>query len=397
MASQHNLRSKLNAWHILTYRMRHVWVSILAACLVGIYAGIAMNFSFLNPVSQALKDFSVTDIYYQALADEPANNYAITVVDMTKMYTRHEVAEMLYDIMACNPKVVGVDLVFQDIRDDFEGNDMLVDIASTYDNIVFSFYRQDVYDNKETEVHSFFADSLNVTEGFTDMPRGLYGKMKRKVPLVGESYGKPAYSFSSAVANMYAEEEIVDLTPREAQSINFSPTTFAIVPGDSVMFHPELIQDRIVLIGGINRLEDMHDTPLGKLNGTVLLAYSIQTILDNNEVRNLPYFWLVIVTLIVVVVTRILQVQYQTVTKKIGNLFARNIIGSSYIMGLVISMWLACLLLLTFIIFCKADLNVNLGWAFAIVPFLTNADSIYQAIINAVETKVKERKRNKKQ
>lgn len=363
---------------------RHVWIALLAYMIVGILAFITLNVSFLNPIAQVVRTFSLTDMYYQALTEYPDTSHAITVVDMSELYTRSEVASLLYDIESTNPKTIGVDITFQDKRTDQMGNEMLVDIARTYDNIVFAFYRQDIQNNEQTEVHSFFADSIPVTEGFTDMPRGLYGVMKRKVPLAGESNGKLCHSFSSAVANMYAEREIAPLEKREL-NINFRPTAFTIVKHDSVLLHPEWLEGRVVLIGGINRLEDMHDTPLGKMAGTVLLAYSIQTILENKEVQPLPTGWLALLSFILVMLTSAgLYAYLEIVKKRVANPFLGEFLRTTYVKGILISLWTAVLLGLAFIVFCKWDVNINLGWAFAAISCIGSSMSFYMVLTDTV-------------
>ena len=357
-----------------------VWVSLFAFCLVGIYAFIALNFSFLNPIAHAVKEFSLTDIYYQVLSEYPDTSRAITVVDMSKLYTRSEVASLLYDIETHHPKVLGVDITFQDKRTDLLGNDMLVDLAKTYPNIVFAYYRQNVRNNEETEVHSFFTDSIPVTEGFTDMPRGLYGVMKRKVPLAGQSRDSICHSFSSAVVNKYAEKDIIPLSERDL-NINFEPTIFSILPCDSVFLHPELLEGRIVLVGGVNRLEDMHDTPLGKMAGTVLLAYSVQTILNDKEVKTIPHVGLAILSFLIVMLTCVGQRQYSLLVKHtVHNLMGKSILDSAYIRGLLTSLWTAFLLGVTFLVFCKFSTNINLGWAFAAISTLMSSTSLYNAV-----------------
>ena len=369
--------------------LRHVWIALLAYMIVGILAFITLNISFLNPIAEVVRTFSLTDMYYQALTDYPDTSHAITVVDMSELYTRSEVASLLYDIESTHPKVIGVDITFQDKRTDLMGNEMLVDIARTYDNIVFAFYRQDIQNNEQTEVHSFFADSIHVTEGFTDMPRGLYGVMKRKVPLAGKSKGKLCQSFSSAVANMYAEREIAPLEERDL-NINFRPTSFMIVKHDSVLLHPEWLEGRVVLIGGINRLEDMHDTPLGKMAGTVLLAYSIQTILENKEVQSLPKFWLALISFIVVMLTSAgLYAYSEAIRKRISNRFLGEFLRTTYVKGVLISLWTAVLLGLAFIVFCKWNININLGWAFAAISCIGSSMSFYMVLSDTVLSRKK--------
>ena len=374
------LATRRGAWVYL----RHVWIALLSFLSVGVFALIAVNLSFLNPIAQAVRTFSLTDMYYQALIENPDTSRAITVVDMSELYTRSEVAALLYDIENAHPKVVGVDITFQDKRTDLQGNDMLVDIAKTYSNIVFAFYRQNIQNNEQKEVHSFFADSIHVTEGFTDMPRGLYGVMKRKVPLAGESEGKLCHSFSSAVVNKFEEKDIVPLQAKEL-NINYRPTFFRIVKHDEVWAHPEYLEGRIVLLGGTNRLEDMHDTPLGKMAGTVLLAYSIQTLLENKEVEPLPVGWLALISFFIVVATSYGSSAYMGwVQRRASNKFVREMLSSAFVKGYLIFLWTAFLLGVAFVIFYKWNLNVNLGWTFAAISFISSSVSFYEILYDTV-------------
>jgi CHASE2 domain-containing sensor protein len=374
--------------------LRHMWIAMLAFIIVGILTLITVNISFLNPVAQVVRTFSLTDIYYQALSEYPDTSHAITVVDMSELYTRSEVASLIYDIESTQPKTIGVDITFQDKRTDLIGNDMLVDIARTFNNIVFAFYRQDVQNNEQTEVHSFFTDSIFVTEGFTDMPRGLYGVMKRKVPLAGEARGKLCQSFSSAVVNMYAEKEIVPLQERDL-NINFRPTSFIVVKPDSVLMHPEWFEGRIVLIGGVNRLEDMHDTPLGKMAGTVLLAYSIQTILEDKEVQLLPTLWLSLLSFFIVMLTSAgLYAYSEMIERRISNEFVEKLLKTSYVVGILISLWTAVLLGITFIIFCKWNININLGWAFAAISCIGGSMSFYTVLYDTMLARKKRKNKS---
>lgn len=359
--------------------------------MMGLYTFVALNLSILDPVAKAIKDFSFTDIYYKALEEVPDTSHAITIVDMSKMYTRTEVAQLLYDIESTKPKLVGVDITFQDERTDFWGNDMLVDIAKTYSNIVFAYYRQNANNGKQSEVHSFFTDSIPVNEGFTDMPRGLYGVMKRKIPLASKKQnGKEILSFPSVVTNLYTNHDIVNTTDTTDLSINFYPTVFTIIEADSVLIHPEMLEGRIVLVGGVNRLEDMHDTPLGKMAGTVLLAYSIKTILEQSQVESPAMYWIIIVSFILIYCTLAGQEMYCNGIKRIvKNEKIQNILITQFIVGILTSLWTTFLLGLDFLLFCKTCIHINLGWTFVGISLLTTCDGLYTAIFTNKKQKRK--------
>ena len=174
---------------IFDFFVRHISVTLLSICIMGFFAVIAMMASTLDPLKRAVENFSFTDIYYNILMEstEPDTSRVITIVDMTKITNRSDMAQLLQDIETHNPKVVGLDVCFDNEGEDFEGNDRLIQVAEEHKNIIFS---QKMLDWKNdsigwtTSIHSFFHEITDLTEGTTNMPRSsLYDSMKRKAPL----------------------------------------------------------------------------------------------------------------------------------------------------------------------------------------------------------------------
>ena len=137
----------------------NVIITMLAYLMMGFFA-LMLCIKAFDPLSNALKSFSFTDIYYQILSQTavPDTSHVVTIVDMTKLYRRGDIAQLLEDIEKAGPRVVGVDVVFDVEKDDFDGNDSLIHVAQTYDNIIFSvkFLEFDEKQDQYTkEIHSF--------------------------------------------------------------------------------------------------------------------------------------------------------------------------------------------------------------------------------------------------
>ena len=49
--------------------LRHCFTVLFAFATMGLLASMALNLSFLNPVAQTMKGFSLTDIYYHVMAE----------------------------------------------------------------------------------------------------------------------------------------------------------------------------------------------------------------------------------------------------------------------------------------------------------------------------------------
>ena len=74
----------------LQFLLRHSLITVLAFALISFMAAIALNVSFLNPLSKAISDFNFTDVYYQILQESGDNEYNddIVLVALTPLQNR---------------------------------------------------------------------------------------------------------------------------------------------------------------------------------------------------------------------------------------------------------------------------------------------------------------------
>lgn len=104
--------------------MERLWkyfaVTILAFCLVGVYAMAAFNLKVFNPIAEILDDYSFTDFYYklQAGAGVQDTSRIVTIVDMTELRKRRDFADLFMEVNALKPKAVGVDVVFEGYKEE---------------------------------------------------------------------------------------------------------------------------------------------------------------------------------------------------------------------------------------------------------------------------------------
>ena len=124
----------------------HLIVTILAFVFMSILAFVTVNVDFLNPVEQAFNNYSLSDMYYQIDRHrvEPEPSELITIVDMTDYYYRGDLAELLMKINDMNPMVVGIDIIFEGIRDDAVGNELLQNaVQALGDKAIFTMKLKD--------------------------------------------------------------------------------------------------------------------------------------------------------------------------------------------------------------------------------------------------------------
>ena len=390
----HNRRTcprigKSNCW--FNSVAKHITITLLAFCIVSVLAGIALNTGFLDPVAKVMKNFSMSDVYCQILqeTDEPEDNNDIVIVDMSELHKRQDLAKLLDDIEEGEPKVVGVDIVFEGLKEDSIGDEMIWDVACKYDNLVFS-YRLVDYKDDETgyavAVHSFFTDPLEVEEGFTNMQRDLYGGIKRVLSIGKKYQGKMQPSFITKVANSYLGKESVAIEDRD-MTINYTPTRFTVIPFDSVKCQATKLKDKLVLFGAMKEETDMHYTPLGKMAGVELLAYSIQTLLEHKEVYELPLWLVAVLSFLLTLLTQVGWTSYTDFAERRKNKIAKLCLCNSFTKAILFFLWVSFIVWLAFIIFFKFNVNISLGLGLSGIAFLSLSRSFINECISIIKEK----------
>ena len=359
---------------------RYFAVTCLAFGIVGIYVLAAFNLKVFNPVAEILEDYSFTDFYYKLLdTGERETSRIVTIVDMTELRKRRDFAQLFMEVDALHPKAVGVDVVFEGYKEeDLEGDTLLANTVKQLHNFVFSYKIIDAESMEGETKHSFFTPSDSVTEGFTNMPRQLYGGMKRAVSIGRELGGKVVPSFIKKVVDLYAEQEVVPLADKDI-NINFSPKEYHIVPYDSILENRDWIEDHLVLIGAMTEEGDMHYTPQGKIAGVELLAYAAETMLRQSEIKHASTGVTVVASFIIVFLSVILLSYYKSFTTKKKTLF-RVIFGASLIRGLLIAGWLSLIVWITFILFCSYNYSISLALAMSSIALIYMAENLYDVI-----------------
>lgn len=337
------------------------------------------------PIELALKNFSFTDIYYGIISQttEPEQSHLITIVDLTNLTNRSDIAATLEDIEAGKPAVLGLDCVFDNEGEDLIANADLLSTIEKYNNMVFSLKAMD-WESEEKgftkPIHSFFADFIDIREGTCNMPRGgLYDSMKRKVPRAEKINGKYHPSLCAKIASCYARRDITK-GKTEDLNINFTPTHFSVLQPEEVLAHPELIKDRIVLLGSMYDAEDNHWTPVGKIAGVELLAYGIQSLIYDKEVYVVPYSKCWLISFIIVLLVQTIQADYLSHTGKSKNIFVKFILGSSYVLGIITFLFTSVFMLAAFVVFKQYDISFNLAWAMSVIAFLGTGRNMFAAI-----------------
>lgn len=357
---------------------------VFAFASMGILAMLALKLTYLGPVAQTMKDFSLTDVYYYALKENgsPDTSRVVTIVDMTDLPDRAAIADGLERIMAMNPKVVGVDVVFEGNKPDTLADQWLTQLARDT-SIVFSYRVEDYVDDTVgygNEVHSFFSEEVQPNEGFTNFERRLVGGLKRNLTLSLRCQGTDRKSLVEQVAEHYAGTAIPHRDAKKL-NVNYRPTAFRMISPDSIEYHRDWIEDHIVLYGATHELADIHYTPVGEMAGIELLAYSIQTLLEQSEVKHISGWMTAILSFFIVLITHLGRKAYLKWAKARKSPWMKFFFTTTFVVGLLMSLWTIMLVWIGFLVFYLTGYSLNWGWAMAAIPFLGGAREFYELMI----------------
>ena len=264
--------------------------TLISTLLIGAIAALLMlalpNWGLLDPVSRSFDSFSFTDLYYSLYrnSDNAKPNDRIVIID-TSHKTRGEIASTIDGLMTYEPATVGIDIIFDRPTGDTLGTQQLQNTVARHGNNLvaitkllnyndatqqFECTSQSILDNEL--VHRAYSNLKSIGEGGYVRNYTLWRKV------AGDTLG----SFASVLASRYrvlfggsaiAPEQVDGI-------IDFMPQKFRIINADSLHLYADEIMGRIVLLGNVNNEEDVHYTPMGKMNGTIIHAYTIDTLLD---------------------------------------------------------------------------------------------------------------------
>ncbi|WP_285822021.1 hypothetical protein [Xylanibacter muris] len=108
--------------------------------LLVVLGWLSFNIKFLSPVARAIQGFSLSDMYYEIDWQEegsPEISKEITLIDITELTNRAEIAGVIEDVRKCEPSVIGVDIIFEDQNYDMHGDMVLMDVAES-SNAIFA-------------------------------------------------------------------------------------------------------------------------------------------------------------------------------------------------------------------------------------------------------------------
>ncbi len=297
-------------WLKIIFHLDHIIVTILTISTIELMVAIVINLDFLSPVVRSLKSFSMTDIYYKILnSGEPTDVCSsITLVDMTELTHRKDIAQVIREINEMKPSVFGIDIIFEGEKADAEGDSLLTEasLQGNPSNTVLAYKLTNYDENKQAyqkELHSFFSMNENLTEGFVNLVDNPDKSVKRYANFL-RYQDTLVYSFPSQISKIVTKKYVCD---EDIYTINYKPIVFPVIKYDELQNYKEYITDHIVLLGTTQEEKDKFYTPIGQKSGMEILAYTILSMTECPPVEHASLWVIILWALIAGYITNVID------------------------------------------------------------------------------------------
>lgn len=274
-------------------------IDYIGICLIVFLLGYilvfaSLNISIFNPLKQALDDFKMTDLYFELMQsgkDKELNN-DIVLVDVTRLTNRDAIAKAINDVNSCSPKVLMIDLIFERPSHDPTEDTLLISaIDAGKEREILSAKLTNYNPNTKSFANltkSFFHDFTDVKWAYSNVDQSRPGGCIRQYSLSQKLNDSISYSMAYTAACAYKDiqPEIMDVSQR----LIVYDDTLLTIPSDKVLENKNLLKGKLVILGTLEEEADMHITPIGKLSGVKILAYSAITFMNHKEIRSMGKF-----------------------------------------------------------------------------------------------------------
>ncbi|QNA45289.1 CHASE2 domain-containing protein [Lacibacter sediminis] len=356
---------------------------------VSLLSLVILNFSIFDPFTEAFHDFTLTDLYYNKVQDKNNIYNKHLVLINAENKSRKELAFLLQQIQEVGPKVVALDIIFAQRKN--EDDSLLQQAFNKHDNYVLGYAA-----NFEHQEASIYTDTFftKTKDGYINVAgeHAEFSTIRYYYP-----FNKEQEAFTSCILKKFNPATYRELKKKRNRQTEIhyygNLANFNYFDFDEVMdsgFDVTQLKDKIILIGflgipsqrGTAQLEeDKLFTPLNTrlsgrsypdMYGSVIHANILRMILENDHIRVIPR-WLTAV-LSFLLIWLLLPIMCGLFFK--GDLWF-NSVGT--LLQLVGSLLVVFLTLLTYSYF---NLKFDPGLLLACFVLLPTFINLYEALLN---------------
>lgn len=266
--------------------LQSLYITIVSIGLFALLAAIIPGIDMFEPISRALTDVTITDIHYASMRDaKPVGNDKILIVD-TSDSDRAEIADAIENAAKGGASVIGIDVIFSDNDVNPDSTRKLCDILTAHKDKIVTAVHLNKWD-KETGAYistvRTATDSINLPTGYTNLIDHSDNSYIRNYSTAPES-ATPSFAQAVTEAYMRTYGDSTRHNPTNNGIINFTPQRFKTVDASDIKAIQDLSDGRMVVLGATDSDEDYHFTPIGRLSGVIIQAYSIDSILNDDTI-----------------------------------------------------------------------------------------------------------------
>jgi len=293
-----------------------LWVFIFIVVL----GSIPLNLGIMNPLKLGLKDFDFNDMSYSKLgkASNTPIDSNIVIVNIGQA-DREGIAHLIDKTASFNPKVMGLDVVFDGPRDPLKDSLLHASIQRNNNLVLAAKYLLDSTDKLVMVGNYFLKD--NSQGGFVNFPNDDKETVRTYFPFKKDEKEKDKRlpSFSSALLRQYDSTAYLKLEKKGDKKviINYTRRTnqYLVINGDDLLLDnidSTAIAGKIALLAYVNTnpndIEDKKFTPMNEkfagksipdMNGIVVHANIISMALEKNYIKKVPLWMTVLIAVVV--------------------------------------------------------------------------------------------------
>ncbi|MTE28245.1 CHASE2 domain-containing protein [Winogradskyella ouciana] len=247
--------------------------ALLCTVMTFIIAGILyyafVNLSILDPFEKAFKDFKFTDMYYSERINKAQRNNKIVIVNI-KHADRFQIAEVINKISESRPRVIGLDIIFEDRKMEFSDS-LLKAAISSKDNIVTAYFHEN---DSIVNNHKYFQFN-DEDKGYINLDlKGQNTVIRDFLGVKGKDNKEFAFSTQLALKAGYIDEAYALKEFKVPIPINYigNKDVFLSFDFEKVLSSQQIpaFKDAVVILGYLGDenvaydIEDKHFTPLNE-------------------------------------------------------------------------------------------------------------------------------------
>lgn len=371
--------SKMTKTNFKTSIYDNIGICLIVFLLVYVFVLASLNLSIFNPLKQALDDFKMTDLYFELMrsSKEKELNKDIVLVDVTKLEDRVAIAKAISEVNSCEPKVLLIDLIFErPSQDPMEDMLLISTIEAGKEREILSAKLTNYNQSSQSFSNltkSFFHDYIDVKWAYSNVDQKRPGGSIRQYSLSQMLNDSASFSMAYAAVCAYndIQPEIKDISQR---LIVYDDTKFLEISSDKILENKSLLKDKLVILGALEEEADMHISPVGKLSGMKILAYSATTFMNHKEIRSMSK----LTSLLVAFFVCLFCAWFGYKIRKRFKIF------SSYFLKLFYFLFTAFLVWIAFIFFVHFDYDVDLLYPLLSLALVEEGRIQYSFLIKAL-------------